>query len=207
MWWVLIFNDWWFCAAISGGFELEWLAGFQFARWLKEIGIDLVDCSTGGQIFDAHVPATPGFQIQFSDAIRREADIATGGVGLITDAHQAEEILEHGKADGVLLARKLLINPYWPLHAARELGVDVAWPNQYARAKRWNGLTYKVSPKNCSTSIRKSTPGPFTSWVCTTWWLCLQDFDDDHHRGGEKVLEAIQQAWIDEVIWPDRHAL
>ncbi|MDB5171965.1 MAG: oxidoreductase, partial [Phycisphaerales bacterium] len=75
------------------------------------------------------------YQVPFSDAIRKEAGIATGAVGMITDAQQAEDIVASGKADVVLLARELLRDPYWPLHAAIELGVDVPWPQQYARAK------------------------------------------------------------------------
>jgi len=107
----------------------------QFAKWLKDIGIDLVDCSTGGLILDAQIPVAPGFQTPYAAGIRKEASIATGAVGLITDAHQAEHILVTEQADAVLLARELLRDPYWPLRAARELGVDVAWPNPYARAK------------------------------------------------------------------------
>lgn len=121
-------TDW-----VEGGWDLE--QSIQFAKWLKEIGLDLIDCSSGGLILEAKIPMAPGYQIPFAEAIRHESDIATGGVGLITEAHQAEEILVTGKADVILLARELLRNPYWPLHAARELGVDVAWPIQYTRAK------------------------------------------------------------------------
>jgi 2,4-dienoyl-CoA reductase-like NADH-dependent reductase (Old Yellow Enzyme family) len=74
-------------------------------------------------------------QVPFAAAIRREAEIATGAVGLITEARQAEEIVAGGAADCVFLARQLLRDPYWPLHAAQELGVDVPWPEQYLRAK------------------------------------------------------------------------
>ncbi len=81
------------------------------------------------------VPVAPGYQVPFAAAIRREAGIATGAVGLITEAEQAEQIIAGGAADAVLLARELLRDPYWPLHAARALGVDVPWPNQYLRAK------------------------------------------------------------------------
>lgn len=122
-------SDW-----VEGGWDLA--QSIQFARWLREIGIDLVDCSSGGLILDATIPAGPGYQVPFAAGIRREAGIATGAVGIITEPQQAEQILQQGEADVCLLARELLRNPYWPLHAARTLGVDVQWPNQYARAKR-----------------------------------------------------------------------
>jgi 2,4-dienoyl-CoA reductase-like NADH-dependent reductase (Old Yellow Enzyme family) len=83
----------------------------------------------------ARVPSEPGYQVPFAQAIRRDADIATGAVGLITDAKQAEQILTENKADAVLLARQLLRDPYWPLHAAQELDADISWPRQYDRAK------------------------------------------------------------------------
>jgi 2,4-dienoyl-CoA reductase-like NADH-dependent reductase (Old Yellow Enzyme family) len=84
---------------------------------------------------DARIPAAPGFQVPFAAGVRKEAGIATGAVGLITDAAQAEQILIDGQADLIFLAREMLRDPYWPLHAARQLGVDVPWPNQYVRAK------------------------------------------------------------------------
>lgn len=121
-------TDW-----VDGGWELQ--QSIQFAKWLKEIGIDLIDCSTGGLILDAKIPVAPCYQVPFAAGVRQEADIATGAVGMITSPEQAEKILVNGQADLVFLARELLRNPYWPLHAARELGVDVKWPNQYARAK------------------------------------------------------------------------
>jgi 2,4-dienoyl-CoA reductase-like NADH-dependent reductase (Old Yellow Enzyme family) len=122
-------TDW-----VEGGWDLA--QSVQFAKWLKEIGIDLIDCSTGGMVPDALIPAGPGFQVPFAAGVRREAGIATGAVGIITEPAQAEQILADGQADAIFLARELLRDPYWPLHAARELGVDVAWPNQYVRAKR-----------------------------------------------------------------------
>lgn len=121
-------TDW-----VEGGWDMA--QSIQFAKWLREIGIDLVDCSTGGLILEANIPAAPGFQTLFAENIRKEAGIATGAVGLITDAHQAEHILVTEQADAVLLARELLRDPYWPLRAARELGVNVPWPSQYVRAK------------------------------------------------------------------------
>jgi len=121
-------TDW-----VDGGWDLA--QSIAFARCLKEAGIDLVDCSSGGAAPDAKVPVAPGYQVPFAAAIRREAGIATGAVGLITEPEQAERIVAGGEADAVLLARELLRDPYWPLHAARALGVDVPWPRQYLRAK------------------------------------------------------------------------
>jgi len=116
-----------------GGWDI--IQSVELARALGAIGIDLIDCSSGGTAYDAKVPSEAGYQVPFAEQIRREAKIATGAVGLITDARQAEEIIATGKADVVLLARQMLRDPYWPLHAAKELGADVPWPNQYVRAK------------------------------------------------------------------------
>lgn len=105
------------------------------ARLLKGRGVDLIDCSSGGMLPHTKIPAGPGFQVPFAEAVRREAGIATGAVGLITLPAQAEKIVAENKADVVLLGREFLRDPYWPLHAARVLGADVAWPAQYRRAK------------------------------------------------------------------------
>jgi len=121
-------SDW-----VEGGWDLA--QSIELARRLKEIGIDLIDCSSGGLSPDQRIPATPGFQVPFAAAIRRESNIATGAVGLITEPEQAEQIVARGEADVVLLARAMLRDPYWPLHAARALGTDVPWPPQYLRAK------------------------------------------------------------------------
>lgn len=121
-------TDW-----VEGGWDLA--QSIQLAKWLKEIGIDLIDCSSGGLILDARIPVGPGYQTAFAAAIRAKAGIATGAVGMITSPAQAEHIVATGQADAVLLARELLRDPHWPLHAARELHEDVAWPPQYARAK------------------------------------------------------------------------
>ncbi|MGA9031617.1 MAG: NADH:flavin oxidoreductase/NADH oxidase [Sulfuricaulis sp.] len=121
-------SDW-----VDGGWDLE--QSIQFARWLKPIGIDLIDCSSGGLVADARIPAAPGFQVPFAAAIRAQTGIATGAVGLITEAHQAEQIVATGQADVILLAREFLRDPYWPVHAARRLNADVAWPKQYLRAR------------------------------------------------------------------------
>jgi 2,4-dienoyl-CoA reductase-like NADH-dependent reductase (Old Yellow Enzyme family) len=97
------------------------------------MGVDLIDCSSGGNVYNAKIPVSPGFQVPFSEAVRKTG-ILTGAVGFITDARQSESILQEGKADLVFIARELLRNPYFPLIAARELGVDVSWPVQYLRS-------------------------------------------------------------------------
>jgi 2,4-dienoyl-CoA reductase-like NADH-dependent reductase (Old Yellow Enzyme family) len=102
---------------------------------LKQTGVDFIDCSSGGLVADATIPAAPGFQVPFAAAIRKQTGIATGAVGLITGAQQADQIIAGGQADAVLLARELLRDPYWPLHAAHTLGADIGWPKQYLRAK------------------------------------------------------------------------
>ncbi len=103
------------------------------AEILKDHGVDLVDCSSGGNVHDARIPLGPGYQVPFSEAVRKTG-ILTGAVGLITSAGQAEAILNEGKADLILLGRELLRNPYFPLQAATELGADISWPVQYLRA-------------------------------------------------------------------------
>lgn len=102
---------------------------------LKDRGVDLVDCSTGGNVPTAPIPVGPGYQVSFAEQVKRETGLPTGAVGLITSAQQAEDIIASGQADLVLLARESLRDPYFPLHAAHTLGVDVAWPDQYMRAK------------------------------------------------------------------------
>jgi 2,4-dienoyl-CoA reductase-like NADH-dependent reductase (Old Yellow Enzyme family) len=104
------------------------------AREMKARGVDLVDCSTGGNVPKATIPVGAGYQVPFSAKIRREAGIATGAVGMITSPAQADQIIRTGEADLVLLARQLLRDPYWPVHAARELRREVAAPPQYGRA-------------------------------------------------------------------------
>lgn len=105
------------------------------ARVLKEKGVDLIDCSTGGNVPKAEIPVGPLYQAQFAASIKKEAGIMTGAVGMITTAQEAERLISEGKADLVLLARELLRDPYFPLHAALALGADVPWPVQYERAK------------------------------------------------------------------------
>lgn len=101
---------------------------------LKDMGVDLIDCSSGGNVFNARIPFGPGFQVPFSEAIRKTG-ILTGTVGFITSASQAESILREEKADLIFMGRELLRNPYFPLQASRELVTDVAWPVQYLRSK------------------------------------------------------------------------
>lgn len=120
-------TDW-----IEGGLTID--DQVQVARWLKAHGVDLVDCSSGG-ITSVLPPVGPGYQVPFAERIRREAGVATMSVGLITTPEMAEEIVRNGRADLVALGRELLRSPYWPLHAARALGHDIAWPRQYLRAK------------------------------------------------------------------------
>jgi 2,4-dienoyl-CoA reductase-like NADH-dependent reductase (Old Yellow Enzyme family) len=106
----------------------------QFSRLLKERGVDLIDCSSGGNLPNARIPVGPNYQVPFAAAIRREAGIATGAVGAITEPHQAEAILWTEEADVIFLARAMLRDPYWALHAARALGAQADWPVQYRRA-------------------------------------------------------------------------
>ena len=116
----------------DGGWTKE--ESVRLAVILKEMKVDLIDCSSGGNVPNVRIPVGPGFQVQFSAALR-ETGIMTGAVGLITNAGQAEAILEEGKADLILFGRELLRNPYFPLSAARELGDDIEWPLQYLRSK------------------------------------------------------------------------
>jgi 2,4-dienoyl-CoA reductase-like NADH-dependent reductase (Old Yellow Enzyme family) len=104
------------------------------AKVLKEHGVDLIDCSSGGLVPNAAIPAGSGFQVPFADRIRREAGIATGAVGFISEPAQADQIIRTGQADVVLIARELLRDPNWPVHAAAQLRKTVSWPKQYLRA-------------------------------------------------------------------------
>ena len=124
-------TDW-----VEGGWSIEdsvWLS-----THLKEIGIDLVDCSSGGLVPNASINVEPGYQVPFAEEVRREAGIPTAAVGLITEPKQAEGVIANGRADAVLLARELLRDPHWPLRAAYELDAEADWPVQYERAKPRN---------------------------------------------------------------------
>jgi 2,4-dienoyl-CoA reductase-like NADH-dependent reductase (Old Yellow Enzyme family) len=121
-------SDW-----TPGGWTVE--ESIALARELKPMGVDLFDCSSGGNVAAARIPVGPGYQVEFAERVRREAGMATGAVGMITSPAQADQIIRSGQADVVFLARQFLREPYWPLLAARELGHDIAWPPQYERAK------------------------------------------------------------------------
>lgn len=115
----------------EGGWTLE--DSIALAKILKDKGIDLVDCSTGGNVL-AKIPLKPGYQVEFAEAVRKTG-ILTGAVGLITEPKQADEIIQTGQADMVIMARQILRDPYFPLRAAHELNQEVKWPVQYERAK------------------------------------------------------------------------
>jgi 2,4-dienoyl-CoA reductase-like NADH-dependent reductase (Old Yellow Enzyme family) len=117
-----------------GAWDLD--QSIRFARELKRVGVDLVDCSSGGAVPGVAIPTGPGYQAFLAEAIRRDAQIPTAAVGEITDAVQAEALLVEDKADAIFMARELLRDPYWPLHAASRLGAQAPWPSQYLRAKR-----------------------------------------------------------------------
>jgi len=116
----------------AGGWAID--EAVRLARRLKDHGVDVVDCSSGGAVHDQEIVVGPGYQVPFAERIRRDADVATGAVGLITQPAQADAIVRGGQADVVLLARELLRDPYWPLHAADALEQTVPWPAQYLRA-------------------------------------------------------------------------
>jgi 2,4-dienoyl-CoA reductase-like NADH-dependent reductase (Old Yellow Enzyme family) len=134
-------TDW-----VTGGWDIT--ASIEFSRMLKEIGIDLIDCSSGGIIPQVKIPVGPGYQVPFASAIRRGTVIppenptvetitpviATAAVGMITEPQQAEQIVSSGDADAVFLARAMLRDAYWANHAAKELGAEAPWPVQYRRA-------------------------------------------------------------------------
>jgi 2,4-dienoyl-CoA reductase-like NADH-dependent reductase (Old Yellow Enzyme family) len=120
-------TDW-----VEGGWAVE--DSVALARQLKPLGVDMMDCSSGGLVPNVRVPLGPGYQVPFADRVRRDAAIQTAAVGLITEPTQADDIIRSGQADLVLLARELLRDPHWPLRAARTLGHDAPVPPQYLRA-------------------------------------------------------------------------
>jgi 2,4-dienoyl-CoA reductase-like NADH-dependent reductase (Old Yellow Enzyme family) len=120
-------TDW-----VEGGWDIR--QSVELARGLKELGVDVVDCSSGGTVPHADIPVGPGYQTAFAEQIRRETGIMTGAVGMITSPVQAEHIVATGQADAVIIAREFLRDPYWPLRAARELDQPISWPVQYLRA-------------------------------------------------------------------------
>ena len=120
-------SDWY-----EGGWDIE--QTITLCKRLKDIGIDLIDCSSGGNIHDQKIALGPGYQVPFAEAVRASVGIATGAVGLIAEPTQAEQIVSLGHADAVFLARAMLRDPYWPRHAAKALGIELPWPDQYKRA-------------------------------------------------------------------------
>lgn len=120
-------TDW-----VEGGWDVA--QSVALSEQLKDLGVDLIDCSSGGAVPNAKIPVGPGYQVPFAEQIRKEAQIATGAVGMITTAEQANEIIKNGRADLVLLAREFLREPYWPLKISKRLGGKVKPPVQYGRA-------------------------------------------------------------------------
>ena len=120
-------TDW-----VEGGWDID--QSVELARQLLALGVDVIDCSSGGNVEKAEIPVGAGYQAPFAERIRREANIATAAVGMITAPAQADQIIRNDQADLVLLAREMLRDPYWPLHAAQELGQVAPWPRQYLRA-------------------------------------------------------------------------
>lgn len=121
-------TDW-----VAGGWDIE--DSIKLAKELKALGVDLIDVSSGGAVHNAQIPVSPGYQVEFAARIKSEAEIATSAVGLITDAHQADEIVASGKADAVMLARAMLRNPRWAMQAAEQLGEVIPWSNQLLRGR------------------------------------------------------------------------
>jgi 2,4-dienoyl-CoA reductase-like NADH-dependent reductase (Old Yellow Enzyme family) len=120
-------TDW-----VEGGWDID--QSVELARLLLSLGVDLIDCSSGGNLEKVEIPIGPGYQTPFAERIRREANIATAAVGMITAPAQADQIIRNDQADLVLLAREMLRDPHWPMHAAQKLGQIAPWPVQYLRA-------------------------------------------------------------------------
>jgi len=117
---------------VEGGLDLA--QSVQVSKWLKEVGVDLIDCSSGAAVPNEQAPIAPGYQVPFAREIRQQVDIATAAVGLITEPAQAEEIVADGSADLIFMARALLRDPYWASKASEVLEDQPHWPVQYARA-------------------------------------------------------------------------
>ena len=120
-------TDW-----VEGGWDVD--EAVELAKRVRGRGVDLIDCSSGGLDMHQKIAIGPGYQVPFAERIKRDAAIPTGAVGLITTARQADDIIQKGQADCVIMAREFLRDPYFPLHAAPELGVKLSWPAQYLRA-------------------------------------------------------------------------
>jgi 2,4-dienoyl-CoA reductase-like NADH-dependent reductase (Old Yellow Enzyme family) len=128
LWLRISASDW-----TESGWTIE--DSIALTRQVKPLGVDLIDCSSGGIVPAARIPVGPGYQTPFAERIRREASTRTGAIGMITAPEQAQHIIATGQADIVLLARELLRDPYWPLRAAHVLKQQVSWPKQYERAR------------------------------------------------------------------------
>jgi len=120
-------KDW-----LPGGWDID--EAVLLAQQLKPLGVDMIDCSSGGAMPNAKIPIGPGYQVPFAERIRREAEIHTAAVGMVTTPEQANDIITSGRADMVFMAREFLREPYWPLKAAAQLGADLNAPIQYGRA-------------------------------------------------------------------------
>jgi 2,4-dienoyl-CoA reductase-like NADH-dependent reductase (Old Yellow Enzyme family) len=121
-------TDW-----VDGGWDID--EAVKLSSILKQNGVDVIDCSSGGMVPYAKIPLAPGYQVAFAEQIKKETGILTGAVGLITEAQQAEDILVKGQADLIIIARASLRDPYFALHTAQVLVDDIEWPLQYKRAK------------------------------------------------------------------------
>jgi 2,4-dienoyl-CoA reductase-like NADH-dependent reductase (Old Yellow Enzyme family) len=121
-------TDW-----VEGGWHAE--EAVQLSKLLKLEGVDLIDCSSGGMVPYAKIPLGPGYQVQFAERIKRESNLFTGAVGMITEVKQAEDILANNQSDLIIIGRASLRDPYFTLHAAQLSGDDIEWPLQYLRAK------------------------------------------------------------------------
>jgi 2,4-dienoyl-CoA reductase-like NADH-dependent reductase (Old Yellow Enzyme family) len=121
-------TDW-----VEGGWHAE--EAVQLSKLLKLEGVDLIDCSSGGMVPYAKIPLGPGYQVQFAERIKRESNLLTGAVGMITEVEQAEDILANNQSDLIIIGRASLRDPYFTLHAAQLSGDDIEWPLQYLRAK------------------------------------------------------------------------
>ena len=167
----------------DGGWTIE--DSVALAAQLKDRGVDLIDCSSGGNVAQAAIPVGPGYQVPFAERIRRETGIMTGAVGMITEAQQAEAILVQGQADVVIMARQLLRDPYWPLHAAGALGETGARARPIS-ARLLSGAATAPASERSDDQMRYS---PFTARVA-------RPFPVTRHggRGGRSMTRLIESS-------------
>src|ERR1700683_2605563 len=151
-------TDW-----VDGGWDID--QSSQLAGQLKNVGVDLVDCSSGGLVPYAKIEPRPGYQVDFARRIKEETGILTGAVGLISERTQADEIVSLGKADMIFMAREFLRHPYWPLAAARDFGFSVDWPIQYLRAAPAGSIARR--PKY--PDVGKAVPNRNTALGAKSW--------------------------------------